>query len=335
MAKIIYKSVGLVLIFIGALWFFGRGLETNYEVDAETVVLSEETFPVLTPETFGYEINPLYGYAASMDRAVVRESMTPIDESKTITLHISNSSSKFTELSYSIADKESKEIYDTGSVKGFTPGTDEVKLIFSYALSTSTEYILDISGVMTDGREVHYYTRLKYYLDDSNFEKKMSFVNTFHKNSFKKSKMEDIARYLEKNEKTSNTTLAKVSITSSSDLVTWAGMTPNIISDEYITVTEYNMETACMQYNYFITANTNSGEETYHIKEFYRVRYAAGQNYLLNFERTMEAAFDPALANQSASQLKAGITNRTDGKLLAQSDGRGLYFSRCGKLYYC
>ena len=334
MAKLIYKGIGLLLFFVAALWFFGRNMETNYEVAAETVVQTEETFPVIQIETQGHLINPLYGYAATMESNTVRESMTPLDESKTITLHIGDGENSLTELNYSIIDKETNEVYDTGSVKGFASGQTEVKLTLSYALATSTEYILDIAGVMIDGREVHYYTRLKYYLDDSNFEKKLSFVQQFHENTFKKSKIEDVARYLEPNDKTNNTTLAKVSITSSSDLVTWAGMSPNIVSDEYITVCEYNMETACVQYNYFIKANTNSGEENYHVKEFYRVRHYAGQDYLLNFERTMEAQFDPALANQATSQLKVGITSKTSGKLLPKNNNRGLYFSRGSKLYY-
>ena len=333
MAKIIYKTLGLIIIFAGALWFFGRGLKTSYQVAQSAQAVEEETFPVLLVETQGKTINPLYGYAATMEPNVVRETMTPLDESKTITLHINKCKNHLTEITYRIIDKESCEVYDTQSVKGFTSDQEEVRLVLSYALATSTEYILDIGGVMSDGREVHYYTRLKYYIDDSGLDKKLSFVKRFHQDTFEKSKMESIAKYLETNDKKSNSTLAKVTIHSSSDLVTWAGMSPKIISDEYISILEYNMETACVQYNYFVKANTNSGEETYHVKEFYRVRHALGQDYLLNYERTMEASFDPEITNPSTSQIKIGITSKTTGNLIPNNDGKGIFFSRNGVVY--
>ena len=334
MAKYVYKTVGLILIFVGALFFFGRQMKTNYQVSGERMTLEKETFPVLMLETQGHKINPLYGYAAPLGTNVIRESMTPLDQSKSLNVHIEEGKNHLTELTYRIIDKESGEIYDTQSVKGFTSDQKEVKLNLSYALATSTEYILDIGGVLEDGRDVHYYTRIKYYLEDSGLEKKLAFIKGFHENTFQKSKIEDVARYLEPDMNNRNSTLAKVTIGSSSDLVTWAGMSPKIVSDEFITIKEYNMETACVQYNYFIRANTNSGTENYQIKEYYRVRHAAGQDYLLNFERTMEAEFDPGMANVAGSQLKLGITAKTTDKLLPTKDNKGLYFSRGGVLYY-
>ncbi|MBO4395175.1 MAG: hypothetical protein J5819_02370 [Eubacterium sp.] len=289
---------------------------------------------MLILETQGHVVNPLYGYTAPLSSHVIRESMTPLDASKTIFLRIDGGDNSLTEINYSIIDKESDEIYDTQEIKGVSANQEKLKIEIPYSLSTATEYILDIAGVCKDGREVHYYTRLKFYLDDSHLDEKLGFIKEFHDNTFRKNKIEDIARYLEPDPNNRNSTLARVNITSSSDLVTWAGMSPKIVSDEYITIKEYNMETACVQYNYFVRANTNSGAENYHIKEFYRVRHAGGQNYLLAFDRSMEAEFDPAMTNVQASQLKAGITSDKDGKLLSTGDGKGLYFARNGCLYF-
>ncbi|MBQ4464214.1 MAG: hypothetical protein II915_07355 [Eubacterium sp.] len=334
MAKIIYKAVGLILIFIGALIFFGHQMKTNYEVTGEQLSLSEETLPVLILETDGHEINPLYAYAASMSSNVIRESMTPLSHDKKLTIHISDSKNHLTGLEYSIIDRENGEEYVHEQIKGFTAGQKDVELTIDYAIATSTEYILDLGGVMEDGRQVHYYTRIKYYMDGSSMDEKLAFIKEFHENTFKKNKIEDIARYLEPDPNARNSTLARVTIASSSDLVTWAGMSPKIISDEYITIKEYNMETACVQYNYYVKANTSVGEENYHIKEFYRVRHIPGQDFLLAFERTMEAVYDTENANIAGSQLKLGITSKTNGKLLETHDSKGLYFSRNGRLFF-
>ena len=67
-------------------------------------------------------------------------------------------------------------------------------------------------------------------------------VSQIYNNTFSKNKSEEISRYLEPNGKNRNSTLAYVDITSDASLVTWAEMSPKIISDEFVTIKEYNME---------------------------------------------------------------------------------------------
>ena len=246
---------------------------------------------------------------------------------------MSKAKSRLVNLEYSIIDKENGEIYSTGSVHAISDKQNKVELVFDFSFKTSTEYILDLRTTSDQGKVIHYYTRLKYYLDESNLDKKLAFAQKFHKDTFSKSKTEELGRHLEPDPTNRNSTLAYVDITSNANLVTWSEMSPKVISDELVTVKEYNMETACIQYNYFVQAATASGEETYHIKEFYRVRYASGQNYLLNFERSMEAVFDVANASTKTSQLKLGITQETEGKMLANKKEDTLFFVRDGVLY--
>lgn len=333
MLKHIYKGLFLVIIFAAALFFFGHQLETDIDDDGTEYKVQEETFPTIQIMTQGRVVNPLYGYAAPMEADIVRESMTPLGTDRKITLLLESAVSYLTRLQYEIVDKESGEIYETKTISAISEGQKQVDIVFDYNFKTSTEYILDIMGISSDGREIHYYTRLKYYQMDSNLGKKLDFVRQFHKNTFKKSKQQELESYLEPSPQNLNSSLASVDITSSSDLVTWAGMSPEIISDEYITIKEYNMETACVQYNYFVRAQSSSGREIYHVKEFYRVRYASGQNYLLNFHRTMEAQFDPKQASMTSSQLKLGITGDTVSQMMSTEDEKKLYFARGGTLY--
>lgn len=333
MVKYIYKIVGLILIFIGALFFFGRQMETDVASSGETIEITGETFPYITLETQGESMNTLYGYSAPMDANILRESMTPLASDKTLNIRIGKTAARLTSMQYRIIDKESGEVYAVGEVNAIGKDQQSLNLVLDYGFKTSTEYILDLIGISEDGREIHYYTRIKYYLENSHLAEKLAFVKKFHKDTFNKSKMEELGRYLEPDGKNRNNTLASVDITSSSELVTWGGMSPEVVSEELVTIKEYNMETACVQYNYFVKATTASGEETYHIKEFYRVRYASGHNYLLNFDRTMEAEFDEKFASTQASQLKLGITSNYDSTMLLSQDGKKLYFVRDGVLY--
>lgn len=333
MIKYIYKSVILLLVFVGAMFFFGHKMETDINDSGKSVDLIEESFPYMRLETQGQTINTLYGYSEPIESNIVRESVTPLAADKKITLLLSKAESPLIKLQYQIIDKESGEIYDTKSINAISGQQRKIDIIFDYNFKTSTEYILDIMGTSGEGRQIHYYTRIKYYMDESNLDKKLAFVKKFHKDTFTKSKAQELERYLETSATNRNTTLATVDITSNSDLVTWSGMSPKVISDEMVTIKEYNMETACVQYNYFIKANTSAGQETYHVKEFYRVRHASGQNYLLNFERTMEADFDVATASRQTSQLKLGITNDNSSKMLTNKEENVLYFTRGGVLY--
>ena len=333
MIKYIYQSVILLFIFGASLFFFGKGMETDMDEEAAEVTMSEETYPYVQLQTQGETVNTLYGYSGSLKENTVRESVTPINQSRKITLFLSEAKSRLINLECRILDKETGEVYSTQQINAIGDKQKKVDITFDYSFKTSTEYILDMKATSNEGEIIHYYTRLKYYLDDSHLEEKLAFVRKFHKDTFVKSKKEELGRYLEPSADNLNTSLSFVDITSNSDLVTWSGMSPKIISDELITIKEYNMETACIQYNYFVKAATASGEENYHIKEFYRVRHASGRNYLLNFERSMEAEFNPKMASTKSSQLKLGITEDNDGKMLANNKEDKLYFSRDGALY--
>ena len=333
MVKYIYQAVALIFIFVGALFLFGKNMETDMDEQGATVEMVEESYPYMQIQTQGHTINTLYGYSAPLESNIVRESVTPLDSAKQITLLISKAKSRLINLEYSIVDKESGEVYSTGSVNAIGEKQRKVNITFDYSFKTSTEYILDIKATSDQGKTIHYYTRLKFYLDESNLDKKLAFAEQFHKDTFTKSKAEQLGRYLEPDSTNRNSSLSYVDITSNSSLVTWAEMSPKIISDELVTVKEYNMETACIQYNYFVQAATASGDEIYHIKEFYRVRYASGQNYLLNFERSMEAVFDVSVASSKLSQLKLGITEDNHGKMLSNKKENKLYFAREGTLY--
>ncbi len=333
MVKIIYKSVALLCIFVGALFFFGMRMQTDAKDTGTLCELGSETFPYIQLQTQNEVVSTLYGYSAPMEPNIIREAMLPLAKDKKVNLLLGDAQTRLVSVSYQIVDKENGEVYETSDSVALSEGQKEVELELKYNFATSTEYILDIIGISSAGRRIHYYTRVKFYLDNSHLSEKMQFVKKFHKNTFHKNKMEELANYLESNGQNSNSTLAEVDITSSPEMVTWASLSPQVDSEELITVKEYNMETACIEYNYFIKAKTDSGEESYHVKEFYRVRYASGHNYLLNFNRKMETEFDVNLASTQTSQLKLGITRETEEKMISNSEEKILYFARGSVLY--
>ena len=169
MIKYIYKTVGLLLIFVGALFFFGSRMSTNLNDTSKESKLQGETFPYITLTTQGQKINTLYGYGETTDANVIRETVTPLNDSKTILLNLSDAKDSLTKISYRILDKESGEVYDEKEVGAVSSGDKTITITFDYSFKTSTEYILDLVGTASSGRKIHYYTRLKYYLEDGSW----------------------------------------------------------------------------------------------------------------------------------------------------------------------
>ena len=144
MIKYIYKSVILLLVFVGAMFFFGHKMETDINDSGKSVDLIEESFPYMRLETQGQTINTLYGYSEPIESNIVRESVTPLAADKKITLLLSKAESPLIKLQYQIIDKESGEIYDTKSINAISGQQRKIDIIFDYNFKTSTEYILDI-----------------------------------------------------------------------------------------------------------------------------------------------------------------------------------------------
>lgn len=333
MVKYLYKTIVLMVFFAAALFFFGQRLESDVYEEGIVVNMGKESLPYLTLTSQNIKMNRLYGYNGPIEDNIVRESITPLDTSKKLKINISKGEVRLSKLHYDVVDKSNGDVYYSGDVNAIDAGIRELEVFLDYGFKTSTEYILSLTATTDTGRKVHYFTRLKYYTEESNLSKKLQFAMKFHEDTFNKSKAEELGRYLEPDGTAANDSLATVNIKSDSDLVTWGRLSPKKISEAVPIVKEYNMETACFQLNYFVEGKTSSGKERFRVNEFYRVRYASGNSYLLNFERSMEAVFDPGFTSVQKNQIKIGITNETDMGILEHEKTQTLYFARGGDLY--
>ena len=279
MVKYIYKVVVLMVLFCGALFFFGSRLQSDSYETGKVIEAGSETFPYLTIKSQGVEMNRLYGYSGVLDANIVRESITPLGQDKSISVLLGGTDTKIVKMEYEIVDKDTLEVYEKKEINAISKEKGKVDITFDYGFKTSTEYVLSITATTESGRKIHYFTRLKYYMDNSYLQEKLNFAMQFHKDTFTKSKADELSRY------------------------------------------------------YYVEGSTATGKETYRVNEFYRVRYASGSSYLLNYERTMETVFDAALTSVQKNQLKIGITNDTTMDLMNNETTKQLFFAREGNLY--
>lgn len=333
--KHLYKLLGLFFLFILSVFYFGRTIPEISVATTTATSLKASTFPMVYLQLGDYTVNTLHGYSSKLDSGTVRESITPLDTNKRFTVKIQQNSSKIKKLTFELQDIANKKVLEDGSMTAFDSEENyrTASLKFNEGLTTSKEYGLQITLTTNYSKKIYFYTRIKYYTNDFFLDKKLDFVNKFHNATFGKEKNFKISSYLEANTN-EDATFADVDIHSSQSMITWKKLEPNILTEVVPTINEINIETAAVTQRYFIQINTDSGTETYSVKEYYRVRYSGGRIYLLAFHRNTEALFDPNLVSLKKSEFKIGISNQSDMELASSESNKQVAFVRNGGLWY-
>lgn len=336
MQKHIYKIIILFAIFVAALFFMSKNIKEEEITLEKTVKMADATFPLMYVEVDGYTLNRLHGYSSNIDANVIREAITPVDQSKELQFTFTENESVIKKIKYEVRALKGNELLDSGTISALEVTEDgkAAKVKLEASLNTSTEYAMKITAITDESRKINFYTRIKYYEDDDYLKEKLEFVNMFHKKSFNKEQAKDLTVYLETDASQDNTNYANVTIHSNFDMLSWGGLKPKILTEVVPSVKEFNVETASIQYEYFVQIKNDSGTEVYDVKEFYRVRYTADRIYLLNYERTMESLFDMELTSLAKSQFKLGVTGGQDLQLTTSAENGKVSFVRNGELWY-
>ncbi len=333
--KHFYKYFGLFVLFGLSIFFFSRNIPDITVGTATATSLQDSTFPIMYLQLNKYTVNTLHGYSSELDSGKIRESITPLDVSKSFMVKISENESTIKKLDYELKDIANDKIIMSDSLTAFSKEDNykTANINLDTAMDTSTEYGLKITLTTNYSKKIHFYTRIKYYDSDFYLKEKLDFVNNFHEATFGKKKTFDIENYLEP-DGSDDSSLANVNIHSSYKMVTWNKLKPEIITECIPTIKELNIETAAIEQIYYVRAKTNSGTEIYQIKEFYRVRYTSDRIYLLYFQRSMDAIFDPELTSLTRSEFKIGITSQKDLDITANEENNKMAFVRNGSLWY-
>ena len=107
-------------------------------------------------------------------------------------------------------------------------------------MNARTEYGLEITLTTNYSKQIHFYTRVKYYEADCFLKQKLDFVSRFHNATFNMEKNFEIKNYLETNG-SNDSTLANVNIYSSRKMITWNNLKPNVVSACTPTINELNI----------------------------------------------------------------------------------------------
>lgn len=335
MLKHIYRFLGLVIVFVAALFLFGHNIEViQVNILKNKVAVSGETLPIISMSSDGIDSNRLYGYVNNTPANSVRESITVLGRDKQLEVVVNECKTTVNKLNYEVRSTRDNELLDSGAVAAFSVSENSktARIKFETDFEASTEYALKITLITDVSKKVNYYTRLKYYENDCHLKEKINFAMKFHTMTMKKD--EKIAAYIETDLAADNSSLANVNINSSFENIVWGELEPEEITKIVPTVREINIESGAVTLDYYVKMNTETGVETYYVNEFYRIKYTEERMYLLWFERSISAEFDASLASINKNELKLGIMPEDEDIQLVSSDtANKVAFTRNGNVY--
>ena len=137
MVKYLYKVVVLLVVFVGALFYFGGQLQSDLYEEGVVVNQGAESMPYLTLKSQGISMNRLYGYNGPIDDNIVRESITPLNSDKKLKIQISEGQVRLAKLQYDIVDKDTDEVYYSGTMNSIGKDTKEIEIELDFGFKTS------------------------------------------------------------------------------------------------------------------------------------------------------------------------------------------------------
>lgn len=289
MRKQIIKPVVLSVLFLVAVVFFS--IITNKDNKDLTTTLSEATLPVIQFYQGEHPFNELHGYTTKMNSTVMRDTITPVDDNRILSMAVDTYGKKIDGIRYEIRSMDAQRLVAKSDVTDYQTNGNRIQadLTIQNLLTANEEYTLVL--VLTSAKqEIYYYTRLMqttdYYAKEC-----LDFALQFHDYTFRDDADKFIPKYMDATTG-DNTTLNYVDLSCTLKQITWADLKPQVLGDVIASYKEINSSYNVITTQYVVSYVNSAGEtEFYNVEEYYRLRMTSDRMYVLNFERTMEQVF--------------------------------------------
>lgn len=317
----------LTFVFLIAVIVFS--FLTNQGNADMTADMGGATLPRIQIVSGEYEINPLVGYVSEMNVGKMRSTITPVDFQSGITLRIEEGVLPIKALTYEVCSSDGKEILYKEKRKEIG---EEPSLTFPGLELADREAILKLT-LHTEKQDIYYYTRIC-TKEGTDSDACLAFAERFHNMTFGKENTESIAAYLENGTEDDETeNLQKVPIHSDAEHLTWGELRPQIKGEVSRSIKEISGNYMTIVYDYEVECAGEQDEtEVYQIREYLKVRYAEGTEYLLDYERTMEQELDASGNVLDNNGILLGIA-KEELPYMANEAGTIVSFVQAGELW--
>lgn len=309
--KAIRRLVILFVIFTACLIAFS--IQMNRKQTTRAASVSGASLPVAYMRVEGMTVNPMTPYRQELKESTERECLTPLTVERTVELLIEMNDNSVRDLSYQVTSLEDGSLLENGVLTDYTEENGAVSIRFPLStaeIRNGQEYMLRISLLTGNGDRLYYYSRLVQY-GAGNIREYLNFTNEFIQDATNKVTAADLGVYMEPDLAEANWSLAHITITSSTDLLSWGGLNPEIVMTMPPTILEINDINSDIRQQYVIRATDSElNEEYYTVDEYFRVTEYSGQLIIRNYQRDVAQIFDATLPIIGDSKVNLGIQPR-------------------------
>ena len=324
----------LVLLVVFILGVAGTAFLMNNETTDDRSDMNDAVLPEVMVQFGDVLTNRMYGYRQPMEADFVRDSVTPLDTTKKLTLVVNPYDTKVRNLSYEIRTSDGSKVMENRTIKSLDTGSDgylRTEIEISSGLLMNQEYSLQIT-LSTNHGDAYYYTRVV-SRSATYTEQYAKFADDFVQMSLDKTQADNLAAYLETSDSASSRNFAGLNINSPLADISWENLNPQLSKAGIPVIKDINETTASISIEYEISAqNENGNTEYYLVTDFYRMRYDETRIRLLDFKRSASEVFDPSLSVISNSGLLLGVRSK-DVDYLTNEDGSVTAFTQNGDLW--
>lgn len=331
MKRIVIRIVILLCIFI--LGVAGTSLFLNSEDTNDLSDMNSASLPEVTVELDGIQVNRMNGYRQKMQVDFTRDSVTPIDTSKTLIIVVNPHDAQVGSLAYEIRTSDGSKVLENQMIPNLTEedGYLKAELQLTCDMRMNQEYSLQIT-LETGEEEVYYYTRIVQRSQLATTEY-LNFATDFYEKCMDAATAEELSSYLETDADYQSGSYTDVDIHASLDQISWGSLEPQISQSAIPTIKDINETTGSIELEYQISAVNADGEtEYYEVRDFYRLRYSDGQMRLLDFERSAQQVFNGEQNVVTSEGILIGVADR-DITYKANEDGHVVAFVQQGELW--
>lgn len=305
----------LLLVIVGAT--LTAALLSRKEFTREYAEMESVSLPTVRLNYLDGFSTLLHGYTLEMDAVSMRDTIVPLDGDRALSIDVLPYENEIRSFSYALYTTDRKSYIDGGTVTDFTTrnGSISFRPVFSELVESGTEYQL-ILTLETKDRPVYFYTRVL-YARVNYAEQLLSFVKEFSYATCNRDKAQEfLVNYILTGEERSTDDYSYTDLHSKYAMLTYGQL--DVLRDGALSVriTELAPTQMSVSLEYLIRLGENGTYAACNVQEFFCVRYRSEKVYVLDYFRTLEQQFEPALSTGEKGRIQLGI-GRGDTQIMS------------------
>ena len=337
--KILFRVVLFLMVFTGTALIVN--VISNRGSDRSYVELGGATLPVVYTYYGENRLTALPAYKQDMDPTLIRDSILPVGDSKSLSFSVAQKGSSLGEVSYQLRDSTGETLIEEGKLE-LTRVREDVAFCTAdlrMDMKKGQPYTFVIRIVVGEDT-LHYYTRIV-RMDRDYVPAYLEAAGKFHdllladKNDAVE---KEIKTYLvDAPEEYDKEDMGFVSFFSSYEALSWNGLKPEISEIGEKALTELYDDGATVVYHYIMNTVEEETQEirAYRVEEHFVMEYVPelGAARVKDYFRTMNRQFTTLQFDRNINGIRIGTADR-DVVFKTDEDNRHAVFVTDGCVWY-